>query len=255
MDTPGTNDKSIRVLQLTDPHLFADRARALRDRVSFETLESAVDHYGDSGWAADVVYLTGDLVQDDSRDAYRNLREIVDKIGLPVFLVPGNHDVPELLAEELDGWTRCGTLEAAGWQIIGIDSQEPGKASGRIGRAELERLESLLESGNGPAAVFLHHPPVDLGSEWLDGVGLEDREDLLDLVHRYPRVKLLVFGHVHQAYDNGGGAGLHIVGTPSTCRQFKPHSKEFAVDDRPPAYRRFEFRDDGTFATELVWIE
>ena len=250
-----TSDPSIRVLQLTDPHLFADRSGSLRDRVSYDTLSTVVGHYLDSGWQADVVYLTGDLVQDDSRAAYQHIRDIIGGIGLPVFVVPGNHDVPELMAAELDGWTHCGTIDAAGWQIIGIDSQEPGMASGLIGAAELARLESLLESGSGPAAVFLHHPPVDLGSEWLDGVGLEDRDELLELVGRHPRVRLLAFGHVHQAYDSGNSSSLRIIGTPSTCRQFKPGSAEFAVDDRPPAYRRFEFMNDGTFATELVWVE
>ncbi len=247
-------DQSLRVLQLTDPHLFADRDGVLRERNSFETLRAAVAHYEDSGWPADILYLTGDLVQDDTADAYRNLRSIVDAMGLPVQLVPGNHDVPELVASELADYVHCGSLEASGWQLIGIDTQEPGRADGVVGAKELERLESLLQSGNAPVAIFMHHPPVELGSEWLDGVGLEDRDEFLDCVRRYPRVKLIVFGHVHQAFDNDDD-GLRIIGTPSTGRQFLPGSKEFAVDDRPPAYRRLEFSADGSFTTELVWLD
>ena len=68
------------------------------------------------------------------------------------------------------------------------------------------------------------------------------------------KVRLAIFGHVHQAYDNTHN-GIQIVGTPSTCRQFKPHSDEFAVDDRPPAYRRIELFADGHFSTELIWVE
>jgi hypothetical protein len=27
------------------------------------------------------------------------------------------------------------------------------------------------------------------------------------------------------------------------------------VDDRPPAYRRLELAADGTFSTELIWLD
>jgi Icc protein len=48
--------------------------------------------------------------------------------------------------------------------------------------------------------------------------------------------------------------GVQIIGTPSTCRQFKPGSDKFAVDERPPAYRRIYLHADGQFETELVWV-
>jgi Icc protein len=64
----------------------------------------------------------------------------------------------------------------------------------------------------------------------------------------------VLFGHAHQAYD-GTHNGIRIYGTPSTCRQFRPGSSSFAVDDRPPAYRRLELAADGTFSTELVWLD
>jgi len=33
-----------------------------------------------------------------------------------------------------------------------------------------------------------------------------------------------------------------------------PGSDEFALDDKPPAYRRIELSADGTVSTELVWV-
>jgi len=47
---------------------------------------------------------------------------------------------------------------------------------------------------------------------------------------------------------------IKIIGTPATCRQFKPASDEFALDDNPPAYRRIELHVDGNVSTELVWL-
>lgn len=101
--------------------------------------------------------------------------------------------------------------------------------------------------------ICLHHPPVDMGSAWLDTVGLRNGEEFLQRVQSLGRVRLAVFGHVHQPYDREHD-GIRIIGTPSTCRQFLPGSDDFAVDDRPPAYRRITLHDDGSSDTKLIWV-
>jgi Icc protein len=49
--------------------------------------------------------------------------------------------------------------------------------------------------------------------------------------------------------------GIRILATPSTCRQFKPGSEKFEVDDKPPAYRHIELGADGEVDTRLVWVD
>ena len=244
-----------RVLQLTDPHLFAERDGHLRGRVSWQTLSAVIDHYRRNPWRADLIYLTGDLAQDETRGAYRNIRRAIDPLALPVDAVPGNHDDPDFMREELAAYGLCNERAVSGWTLVGLDSHQPGEVAGRLGPRELERLDAVLErNAAGPVAVFLHHPPVDLGSAWLDRLGLEDRDAFLELAHRHANLRLIVFGHVHQAFAASEGT-LDIIGTPSTCRQFKPKTVQFELDERPPAYRRLEFCADGSFSTELVWVE
>ena len=105
--------------------------------------------------------------------------------------------------------------------------------------------------------VCLHHPPVQMGSAWLDTVGLDDGDDSLPRASSRPsgRVRAAIFGHVHQATIRSMHDDMRIVATPSTCRQFKPGSDEFAVDNNPPAYRRIELRADGGFDSELIWVD
>ena len=103
------------------------------------------------------------------------------------------------------------------------------------------------------AMVCLHHPPVTMGSRWLDTVGLDNGDELLQRLSESERVRLTIFGHVHQDYD-ANHHGIRIIATPSTCRQFTPRSDDFAVDDNPPAYRRFELWPDGGVDHELVWV-
>ncbi len=246
----------VRVLHLTDPHLFADKRRELRGVNTYDSLTEVIAHHRESGWPADIVLATGDLVQDDSAGAYEHFAALMGELGVPVHCIPGNHDVPDLMRSALaDGpFIYCDGVEIDDWLIVGIDSTAPGRAGGTIRASELERLDADIDASDARhVLVTVHHPPVSMGSRWLDTVGLENGAGLIERVRKSERVRLVLFGHVHQAYD-GHENGVAIVGTPSTCRQFKPKSDEFAVDDRPPAYRRLSLHGNGQFDSQLVWI-
>jgi len=73
------------------------------------------------------------------------------------------------------------------------------------------------------------------------------------LIARTGKVRAAIFGHVHQAFE-GSHESIKIIGTPSTCRQFKVVSDEFALDDNPPAYRRISLLPDGSVYAELIWL-
>ena len=171
--------------------------------------------------------------------------------------LPGNHDVRALMRAALDSppFFYCEATEIDNWLIVGVDSCESGRAGGAVAASELERLDAAIDASDAEhVMVCLHHPPVKMGSAWLDTVGLDDGEAFLERLSASGRVRSAIFGHVHQAYDQVHD-GIRIIATPSTCRQFKPGSDEFALDDRPPAYRRIELHADGRFDTELIWVD
>lgn len=246
----------MRILQITDPHLFADPADRLRGTVTDDTLASVLAHIAEQGWDADVIAMTGDLIQDDSQGAYQRFREHFAPLGLPVYCVPGNHDIREYMQAALaePPFYYCASYQQYNWLIIGIDSCEAGSAGGKLAPEELARLLGLIKNTQAEhVLVCLHHPPLPVGSAWLDGVGLADGEDFLAALAASGKVRGCLFGHVHQAFDEQKD-GLRIIGTPSTCRQFKPGSDEFALDDLPPAYRHVELHADGSIQTELIWV-
>jgi len=247
----------LRVLHLTDPHLFADKDGSLRGAVTHASLSSVLAHYRDSDWQADVVVVTGDLVQDDSWEAYDHFRALLAELNLPVYCVPGNHDVLPLMRDALSEppFFYCDYTERDGWLVIGLDSYVSDQAGGSVSSDELARLDqTIAESDAAHVMVCLHHPPVDMGSTWLDSVGLDNGDDVLNRLAASGKVRLAIFGHVHQAYD-AEHEGIRIITTPSTCRQFAMESDEFAVDDNPPAYRRIELHNDGDHENELIWVE
>ena len=246
----------MRVLHLTDPHLFAERTGSLRGAVTCDTLQSVLAHYRESGFAADLVALTGDIVQDDSAEGYAHCRDLVSALGLPVFCVPGNHDVPSLMRRMLPDppFTCCGAVEDGNWLLVGMDTCVEGRAGGRIAARELRRMDETIAASRAEhVLICLHHPPVPMHSKWLDSVGLDNGDEFLARAAASGRVRAAICGHVHQDYDAVHG-GIRVITTPSTCRQFLPRADEFAVDDRPPAYRRIELRPDGGVDTDLVWV-
>ena len=237
--------------------MFADSDASLRGTVTCSSLRSVLAHIQASAWPADLVCVTGDLIQDDSAGAYANFRDLLSPLGLPIHCVPGNHDVRSLMRSALSNspFHYCQALAIGNWLLIGIDTCTPNSAGGRISDAEFARLESQLTSTDAEhVMIFMHHPPIDMGSRWLDSVGLENAAAFLHLIAGHSRVRLAIFGHVHQSIDQMH-SGVRIIGTPSTCRQFLPGSDDFAVDDNPPAYRRIELRADGGITEELFWVE
>lgn len=246
----------LRVLHLTDPHLFADPEGALRGKATLASLSDVLAHYAAGAWRADLVVVTGDLIQDDSAMAYEHFRRLLGGLELPVYCLPGNHDVPNLMREAVGKppFFYCGSVERGNWAVVCLDSCVIGEAGGRVTASELARLDKILQvSRMEHAMVCLHHPPVTMGSRWLDTVGLDNGDELLQRLSGSERVRLTIFGHVHQDYD-ANHHGIRIIATPSTCRQFTPRSDDFAVDDNPPAYRRFELWPDGGVDQELVWV-
>jgi len=243
-------------LHLTDPHLFAEADGSLRGRVTFASLQGVLEHVQRADWKADLVQVTGDIVQDYTPEAYLRFRNAMTALKLPVYCVPGNHDVPSIMREALERepFHYCDPVETGNWLIAGVDSCVEGSAAGYIDGNELDSLDRLIaDSPADHVMVCLHHPPLHIGSKWLDELGLRNGKQFLQRVAGSGKVRLVVFGHVHQAFDGGYGP-VRVLGTPSTCRQFALGSDSYALDDNPPAYRRIALGSDGQVDTELVWI-
>ena len=80
----------MRVLHLTDPHLFADRSGSLRGTVTYDTLQSVIEHYSQRDFEADLIALTGDIIQDDSAEAYVHCSKLLSP---PMRLMPSGSSV------------------------------------------------------------------------------------------------------------------------------------------------------------------
>ena len=83
--------------------------------------------------------------------------------------------------------------------MIGLDSQLTGEDAGELGSEQLAWLDDRLAVDPARSAVlFLHHPPIAVGSPWVDRIGLLDAGALESVLARHPQVRAVITGHVHQ---------------------------------------------------------
>jgi len=152
--------------------------------------------------------------------------------------VPGIHPEMQLVGEH--------------WQVILLDSQVYGTPHGWLSHLQLAELEAALQQHPEKyALICLHHHTFPVGSIWLDQHDLKNANDFLTLLARYPQVKAVMCGHVHQEYDQIH-QGIRFLTSPSTCIQFKPLSVDFSLDTMSPGWRYLQLYPDGRLATQ-VW--
>jgi len=248
----------IRLLQFTDTHLMADPHGEVRGVRTLASFEACLRHARRRHLPAELVTVTGDLVQDDPR-AYGALELLLDGLGAPVLLIPGNHDVPDELRRRLSHapFQVGGTCGTGAWTLALLDTwfADSADGEGRLGPEALRSLEATLaQNRDRHVLVLLHHPPIPMEAAGLDALGLLDAAELRAVLDRHPQVRAVVWGHAHQALDVYRGAARYLC-TPSTCMQFTPRHPGFVTDDRPPGYRVLDLHDDGGISTEVVWLE
>lgn len=242
------------VIQITDTHIAREPGAQFDGVDTARTLAAVIDAILELPQQPDLVLLTGDLVDIPSAAAYRKLGRLLRELPVPVACLPGNHDEPGLMRAEMDaaGVLTPGSIDLGGWRLVLLDDWIPDSSNGRLSAAELARLEAVLARRPAlPTLVAVHHAPVSIGSPWMDGMGFDNGEELLDLLARHPQVKLLLFGHIHQEFSSRRGQ-LALLGAPSTCVQFMPGATEYRVDPRPPGFRELSLEPGGTFSSRVL---
>ena len=244
----------MNIIQISDFHWYADPERRYRDFDVEASLRAVLKRVAEERPA--LVIASGDLSQDGLGGGYKRLREALSALECPVLCVPGNHDDPATMAQLLAGGDIhfMHPWREGNWQVLPLDSSVPREVGGHLPESELNRLERWLEEAPElNTLVVVHHPPVAVGSRWIDELGLDDGKSLLATLRGRRRVKGVLFGHVHQAFEAEQG-GVRLLGAPATSVQFLPGADDFALDDRPPGYRRLTLHPGGSLDTEVVWL-
>ena len=243
---------AVHVVQLTDTHLCKIHGGTLLGMDTDHSLQAVIDLVKAQRPTIDLLLGTGDLSDQGAVEAYRRLQQYFSQLTNSHCWLPGNHDNRENMAAVADQPLRlCREIRVGRWQILMLDSQVPGEVGGELGPAELAQLDAALAVAAAEqlySLVCLHHQPVAIGCEWLDEQMVADAPAFFSVLDRYPGVRGVLWGHVHQQVDALRG-DVQLMATPSTCVQFAPGSAGFKADSAAPGYRWLELLSDGSLQT------
>lgn len=251
---PAAKGSAIRILQITDTHLFAGKHQSLLGVNTWSSFDAVLDAIIAQQHDYDAIIATGDLAQDHTAEAYQHFVAGISRLPKPCFWLPGNHDFQPAMVT---------TLAEAGialekhillgeyWQLVLLDSQVPGVPHGMLSDDQLEWLSRVLsQQPERHTLVLLHHHPLPCGCTWLDQHSLRNPHQLHEVLQHFPRARHLVCGHIHQELDLDWH-GRRVLASPSTCVQFKPHCTNFALDSAAPGWRWLTLQADGEVHTEV----
>ena len=253
----------MRVLQISDLHIVPNEGECIYGVDSFASLDRVLDH----AMAAkpDLIVATGDLAEGADEPSYRRLGQRLRATGLPVLVLPGNHDSPRRMAGALCGGAISAPRfhEAGGWRLVLLDSRVRGAAHGELSPEDRRELDTLLDAALGcPTVVALHHPPIAPCPSF--GCQLVGAADFLEQLARHGNVKAVIAGHSHleAAADF---RGIRVFTTPSTCAVARhalasecPDLEDFwashSFDPSRHGYRVLDLEADGSLQSQVHWI-
>jgi Icc protein len=241
---------SLRVVQVTDPHLYADPSGCLLGLNTLESFDRILDTARTLS-PLDMILMTGDLVHDGSPIGYAHLRKRLATLQIPTYCLAGNHDQPAVMRSVVHrGKVQVVTsAQSKGWSLVFLNSTLPDSDGGHLSDQELESLASSLDAHRDKhTLVCLHHHPVPIGSAWLDTMALDNPERFFDVIDCHPQVRGILWGHIHQDFE-AERKGVRLIASPSTCIQFAPGQDEFGVDPLPPGFRWLALLPDGRIRT------
>jgi plastocyanin len=206
----GAGIGALRFVQISDSHIGFDKP-ANTDVTA--TLRAAVAKIQAAPEQPSFVLHTGDLTHLSKPSEFDTLQQVLHELSLPVFYVPGEHDVLEDDGRSYLQRFGKGT-QGAGWysfdhggvHFIGLVNVVNLKAGGlgTLGAEQLEWLEKDVKrlGSSTPIVVFAHIPLWSVYPEW--GWGTDDSARALAYLKRFGSVSVLN-GHIHQVMQKVEG--------------------------------------------------
>ncbi len=200
----ASSDQAFTFLQISDSHIGFSKP-ANPDAAG--TLREAITKIRTLPVKPAFMIHTGDISHLSKDEEFDTAGEIIKEAGIPVFYVPGEHDI---LDEERGKsyLARYGkNAKGAGWQsfdyngvhYIGLVNVLDLKAGGlgNLGAEQLAWLEKDVAglSASTPIVVFAHIPLWTVYPEW--GWGTEDGAKALSMLRKFGSLTVLN-GHIHQ---------------------------------------------------------
>ncbi|GGH48449.1 3',5'-cyclic adenosine monophosphate phosphodiesterase CpdA [Comamonas phosphati] len=217
------------LLQITDLHIREPGRLTYRRIDTAHYLKSTVQSILRLPQKPHALVITGDLTDFGRPEEYAHLHELLSPLnGLPIYLLPGNHDERQGLRTAFPGHRYLPAdseflqyaVDVGRLRLIAVDTVTPGKSEGGLCTKRLDWLQAqLAASGERPVVIAMHHPPFRTLIGHMDRIGLlQGAQELEALVRRHPNVERVICGHLHRSIQVSFG-GTVAMTSPAPAHQ------------------------------------
>ena len=203
--------------QISDLHIgFAGENKPCKNT---DRLNLVLDAFDQMLAPPDIIVVSGDLVEHGEPWAYKALKKALKPIKPPVYLAFGNHDCRDAFKIEypdtqyVDGFFQY-TIEDYPVRIIVLDTLKEGRHGGSFCEIRARWLEQqLAQQPQRPTMIFMHHPPVATGINWMTADPQAQWVKLLEsVISKYDNIVHIAAGHIHRnIFKNFAGTTLSIT--------------------------------------------
>jgi Icc protein len=176
-------------------------------------------------------------------EANKYLKRSLDRLQIPYFVIPGNHDDSNQLKhfftypEGLDELYYFKQIDD--FSFICLDS-----SSGKLSKNQLKWLEYELEENSAVNTIFIHHPIVKSDALFMDeNHALTNMQEIQNILFGLKRNFIIFSGHYHLEKTIVCRNIIQHI-TPSLFIQIDQNSSTFKIDHTIPGYRIIKIRED-----------
>jgi 3',5'-cyclic AMP phosphodiesterase CpdA len=240
------------IAQMTDIHVgFAPEEKP--EELNLVRFRATLKRLMDGPNLPDMLVLSGDITDRGDAQSFAKTADLLRDCPFPVLPMVGNHDSREGLlgvfpqVEPAAGGFIHYVIEARlGLRVICLDTLEDGRHGGAFCDTRAAWLaDRLAEAPDQPTLIFMHHPPVVAGIDWMDPAPDEGWiTRLRDVLTGQGQVQAIHCGHLHRQITTRF-AGIPLGVTPSVAPlvamdltpidQTHPDGREL-ITTEPPTY-------------------
>lgn len=253
------------IAQISDTHIVpkGQEWKSLPKTQVAGRLRLVVDNLNRLNPKPDVVLLTGDAIDDAGREGYDHLKEILESLTTPLYIIPGNHDNREDMRKAFShenymphqGYIQY-AIDDYPVRLVALDTLIPHEGHGILCEERIGWLtRTLQENTEKPTLLFMHHPLIKTGQKLLDRVRCHTSDDFEAIVESFPNIIGILSGHYHKSCATIFGGTLCFV-APSVA---PVHYFERASDEETkvielvrPSFVLHKWTEDFKLVSEVV---
>ena len=252
--------RAVLIAQMTDIHVgFAPDEKP--EELNLTRFRATLARLIEGPNRPDMLVLSGDITDHGDAESFAKTAELLEACPFPIVPMVGNHDsregllgaFPQVVPTE-GGFLHYVVEVPLGLRIICLDTLEDGRHGGAFCEARAAWLAArLAEAPETPTLIFMHHPPVVAGIDWMDPAPDEGWiTRLRTVLEGQSQVLAIHCGHLHRQITTRF-AGIPLGVTPSVAPlvamdlnpidQNVPDNREL-ITTEPPTYALHRW--DGT---------